>query len=253
LAVASDTRGRDVVPRYDCILLDADDTIFDFQRAQATALENTLSLLGHVAPLHTYLEPFRLINTFLWHQYETGSLTPADIRLERFVRLFDLLNIDEDAVAASTRFVEELARGAFLVDGARAVLAKLCPAVPTVLLTNGMAAVQRARVERSGITDRFAAIVVSEEVGIQKPDPRIFHLAVESAGLPATTRALMVGDSLTSDVAGAIAAGYDSCWIDHGRSPKNGPTTRATDPEHAGPQPTYIISQIGELPPLLGL
>jgi FMN phosphatase YigB (HAD superfamily) len=81
------------------------------------------------------------------------------------------------------------------------------------VITNGIARVQHRRLARSGLTDFFAAIVISGEVGIAKPDRRIFDETLTRLGNPARERVLMVGDSLTSDIRGAVDSRIDACWL----------------------------------------
>jgi HAD superfamily hydrolase (TIGR01509 family) len=108
------------------------------------------------------------------------------------------------------------------------------------LVTNGIAAVQRRRFAVSPITSFFQAVVISEEVGVAKPDPQIFAPALKKIGVKAG-EVLYVGDSVTSDMAAARNAGMDFCWLNSGRVPL---------PD--GQAPVFIIAAIKELPALLG-
>ncbi|MCD6285418.1 MAG: HAD-IA family hydrolase, partial [Anaerolineae bacterium] len=85
------------------------------------------------------------------------------------------------------------------------------------------AAVQRSRLAKSGLADRFEAVIISEEVGVAKPDPRYFEIAFEQMGRPPKGMALVIGDSLTSDMRGANLYGVDGCWFN--------PDGRPRDPE----------------------
>ncbi len=110
---------------------------------------------------------------------------------------------------------------------------------PLALVTNGIAAVQNKRFAASPITPFFRSIVISEEAGVAKPDPRIFRPALEKLGVAAGD-VLYVGDSVTSDMAAARNAGMDFCWL----NPKGLPCPA----EHA---PTFIVREISEIPDLL--
>jgi len=164
----------------------------------------------------------------------------------RFERLLNHLGQRRDATAMSRAFVEELGRSALMVDGAEEMLSALHGSVPMVLLTNGLSEVQRSRIGISGIDRFFVDVVISEEVGMQKPDPEIFHLAAARAGARAGGRVLMVGDSFSSDIAGSLAAGYDACWFneDHGHRRR---------PEPEGVVPTYTVTDLGQVPPIIGV
>ena len=109
-----------------------------------------------------------------------------------------------------------------------------------LLLTNGLTDVQRPRFKASTIGHYFEDWVISEEVGVAKPDPRIFDIAFQRLGGPDRREVLIIGDSLTSDMAGGVAYGIDTCWYN--------PTGRAADP---GLAITYQIQDLDQLPGLL--
>ena len=105
-----------------------------------------------------------------------------------------------------------------LLPGALDLVRELAKRFPLALITNGIAAVQNKRFAASPITRYFKSIVISEEVGIAKPDPRIFRPALEKLGVEAAD-VLYVGDSITSDMAAARNAGMDFCWVNPGKNP----------------------------------
>lgn len=227
---------------YDVVLLDADDTLFDFYRAETYALEATLNAFGYGAPVGEYMERFRAINAQVWREYETGESTSAQIRVKRFVLLLDELGQGFDPEEVSATYVEHLGEATFLVSGARELLDALHLQVPLGLVTNGISAVQRSRLARSGLGDYFDAIVISDELGIQKPDPGIFRAALDRVGVTSTDRVIMVGDGLHSDIRGAINAGIDSCWFNLRGKP--------AEPEIT---PTHTVSSIAEVRSVLGV
>lgn len=220
---------------YRALLLDMDDTLFDFHKAQAFALSQTLSAFGVSAPPDC-LDRFREINHQVWHDYEQGRATQEEIRLRRFVMLLDDLRVSSDARGISDRFVQLLAQATFLVDGAIEFLDAVQDLVPVGMVSNGLSSVQRPRLRATGLEDRFAAVVISEEFGIQKPDPRIFGEAARLLGLAPGPELLMVGDSLNSDVRGALMAGLHACWFN----------IRNTEPDPAI-TPTFTVTSLGEL------
>jgi HAD superfamily hydrolase (TIGR01549 family) len=112
---------------------------------------------------------------------------------------------------------------------------KLAEEYPLALVTNGIATVQNKRFAASPISRYFSSIVISEEVGIAKPDPRIFQPALAKLGVEAAD-VLYVGDSVTSDMAAARNAGMDFCWLNPGGLPCP-----------AGHAPAFIIASIKEL------
>ena len=227
---------------YDIVLLDADDTIFDFHRAETYALETTLSAFGHDAPVSDYVDAFRRINTEVWRDYESGRSTSQEIRVKRFVLLLDLLGLAYDPEEVSAGYVDRLAEATFMVDGARELLDALHRRVPLALVTNGISAVQRSRLARSGVGDYFDVVMISDEIGVQKPDPAIFRRALELVGTTPDDRAIMIGDGLHSDIRGAIAAGIDSCWFNlRGR------------PSEPDVEPTYTVTRLSQVYSILGI
>jgi YjjG family noncanonical pyrimidine nucleotidase len=227
---------------YDVVLLDADDTIFDFYRAETYALEASLAAFGYDAPVDGYLEAFRRINGEVWKEYETGRSTSEEIRVKRFVLLLSELGLAYDAAEVSAYYVDRLGETTFMVDGARKLLDALHRKLPMALVTNGISAVQRSRLAKSGVGDYFGAIMISDELGVQKPDPGIFLRALEHVGTTPGDRVIMIGDSLHSDIRGAIAAGIDSCWFNL--------RGRPSEPEIV---PTHTISRLDEIYAILGL
>ncbi len=231
---------------YDIVLLDADDTLFDFHRAESVALEESLSAFGYTAPLDEYLGAFHRINAEVWRAYEAGTSTSEEIRVRRFVLLLSELGHDADPHALSEMYVSRLGRAAYLLPGARELLDALRGVVPLGLVTNGISEVQRSRLALSGVGEYFDSVTISDEAGIQKPDPEIFRMALEAlraaAGPRSGDRVIMIGDGLHSDIRGAIAAGIDSCWFNIRGAPPN--------PEISA---TYTVSGYDELYPILGL
>jgi 5'-nucleotidase len=126
------------------------------------------------------------------------------------------------------------------LPGAVSLLDSLKGKAKLGIITNGFTALQQIRLERTGLRDYFDALVISEEVGVPKPDPRIFDYALELAGNPDRARVLMVGDTAESDIRGGMNAGLATCWLNaHGRAL----------PE--GIEPTWTVTSLSELEQLL--
>ncbi|MBN1936629.1 MAG: YjjG family noncanonical pyrimidine nucleotidase [Anaerolineae bacterium] len=198
--------------KYSWILFDADGTLFDYDRAEGVALESAFAEM-ELAFQPGYTPIYREINEAIWKAFERGEIARARLRLERFERLFEAAGVRVDAAAFSAVYLRHLGDGAFLIDGALQVIAALRGKIHLALITNGLKEVQRSRLARSAISDAFEAVIISEEVGVSKPDVRIFDIAFEQMGRPARSKVLLVGDSLTSDMAGGIAYSIDTCWF----------------------------------------
>ena len=206
--------------KYKWLLFDADNTLFDYDSAEGAALQDTFELMG----LHyeaRYATVYRQINADIWLDFEKGRITQQRLRTKRFELLFDALQIDCDPAVFSLRYLESLASHADLVNGAEDVVRELHSRARLLLITNGLSDVQRSRFARSTVMRYFADVVISEEVGVAKPDPEIFDIAFAKMGYPEKEEVLMVGDSLTSDIKGGNLYGIDTCWFNPSRGPRD--------------------------------
>ncbi len=194
--------------RYDLVLLDLDDTIFDFQAGNKNAVHELMRELGMDS--ETIFEEYQEHNHACWAALERGEMTQEVLHVERFRRFLAAKGRQEDPRPVADRFAQLLGGQAIWMPGAAQMLETLSARMPLVLLTNGITVIQRARLERSGILKYVSRTVISQEVGVAKPDPRIFEIAL--AGVK-PERALMIGDGLQSDILGANRAGVDACWF----------------------------------------
>ena len=223
--------------RYKSIFFDADDTLFDYPRAERAAMRACLREFGLHTRLATFVDAYRRHNLDLWQAFERGETDQATLRVERFRRVAAELGIGSLPVERISEFyLEALSGQPQLYPGALATVRTLAKTYPLALVTNGIAFVQKRRFGASPITRYFRSVVISEEVGVAKPDPRIFEPALRSIGVEAAD-VLYVGDSVTSDMAAARNAGMDFCWLN--------PDGTAAPP---GPPPVCVISDIRELP-----
>ena len=228
--------------KYKGIFFDADDTLFDYPRAERAAMRACLREFRLRIEPGVFLDAYRRHNRDVWQAFERGETDQATLRVERFRRLAVELNISELPVdRISAFYLEALSGQSQLLPGALATVQRMAKEFSLALVTNGIATVQRRRFAASPITPYFQAVVISEEVGFAKPDPRIFASALQKTGVKAG-EVLYVGDSVTSDMAAALNAGMDFCWLNPGRV--SGP---------AGQAPAFIIAAIKDLSGCLGL
>lgn len=220
---------------YQWLLFDADGTLFDYYQAEDAALSQNLALHG-LAFQPNYQIRYREINHQFWLRFEQKLVTPEELRVGRFRQLFAELNIGYDVAAFSETYLEQLGQQAPLIEGAAELLQKLSQHHQLVLITNGLADVQYPRLARSGLQPYFSAIIVSDEVGVAKPNPLIFDEAFNRIGTPPKTDVLIIGDSLSSDMTGGINYGIDTCWYN-----PNGQQANPNLPI------TYEIKQLEEL------
>ncbi|MFP4430944.1 MAG: YjjG family noncanonical pyrimidine nucleotidase [Spirochaetota bacterium] len=227
---------------YRLLIFDADNTLFDYDRGEAYALSLAFRDQKLVFHQETMVSLYRRINKSIWRAFEAGEIPQGEISFRRFGEFFRELGVGCDIRAFSASYLGHLAEAHYLVEGAEDVVATLSKSYSMAIVTNGLSRVQRGRFGRSPIAGLFDPIVISDEVGVQKPNPEIFDHVFEAYPHVCREEVLMIGDSLTSDIAGGVAAGIDTCWFNPGRDPGA--------PAGGGrflPDPTYEIGSLGEL------
>ena len=224
---------------FDFLLFDADNTLFDFDRAEDAALRQVLAERGYPdddATRGLYLS----INRDLWARLDRGEVTQSFLVVERFAAFTRAMGRDDDPVAFNRDYLDQLAQGAFLLPGAEALCRALAPHCTLAIITNGVARAQRGRFDRSPLKELIPHLFISEEIGASKPSPAFFRPVLDALGITHLSRALMVGDNLTSDIGGAAAMGLDTAWYNPRHLPNPGPVT-----------PTWEIARLEELLPLV--
>lgn len=197
--------------QYQWLLFDADGTLYDFEKTEVLAFKQSVEDLGY-AYQPNYLRTYRRVNQALWDKFEQGTITQELLKVQRFADFFAAEDLEGDPVYFSQQYVSHLAEGYYLLEGAEALIETLAHSYRLMIITNGLREVQRPRFERSSIHNYFEAIIVSGEVGAAKPGTAIFDAAFEAMGNPSKSETLIIGDSLTSDMAGGINYGIDTCW-----------------------------------------
>jgi YjjG family noncanonical pyrimidine nucleotidase len=226
--------------QYKWLLFDADGTLFDFDRTERLALQDSFVQMGQ--PFDPkYLLTYRRINDQIWLDFEQGRIEAKALKTRRFQRLFEALGLDYAPQDFSAKYLANLARGSYLLEGAEETIRTLARQFSLALITNGLKAVQRPRLEKSPIMPYLKTVIVSEEVGAAKPDAQIFDIALARMNHPARSEVLMIGDSLTSDIQGGHNYGLDTCWFNP-RGERNGQI-----------RPTFEIQTLAELPQRLGM
>lgn len=221
------------------ILFDLDDTLLDFTKAEAIALRRALEEAGLPAGKDV-LDRYHVINRRQWELLEEGLLTREQVLVRRFQLLFEELGVKADPKAVCEQYETYLAQGHWFVPGAPELLRVLAPRYELYLASNGASFVQRRRLESAGITGYFQGIFLSEEVGADKPQRAFFEACFASIPHFQKETALMVGDSLTSDIRGGKNAGIRTCWF----APQG-------QPPRPDIRPDYRICALEELPALL--
>lgn len=200
--------------RYTTLLLDADETIFDFNRAEHDSLEKVLAArnLPHGEEI---LAQYHRINAALWRAFERGEVTKDRLRVQRFEELFAMFGFpkETDPDEISSVYLEQLGDSDYLLPGADAFLYALKNGgFDLALITNGVARTQLRRLNKSGLAPLFSHVFVSESIGAQKPLPAFFNAVLAAIDEKDKRKVLVIGDSLGSDIQGAANAGIDCVW-----------------------------------------
>ena len=211
------TEGEKIM-KYTTLLMDADDTIFDFEKCEYGALKNALMDCGYEFS-DEVCRQFSSINAALWKKFEKGSITRAELRVKRFketiVKCFEgCTDGRADCETVADRYVKRLAEQAILIDGALEALEKLSQHYEIYIITNGLKPVQESRFALAEL-DRFVKkSYISDAMGVQKPSAEYFSMVLDDIPEKDKSKLLVVGDSLTSDMQGGRNAGLDTCIYD---------------------------------------
>ncbi len=221
------------------LFLDMDDTILDFHKAEAVAIRKTLAGFG-VEPTPEICQRYSEINDWHWKALERKEITREQVLTGRFEVLFGQLGVAVDPKECAACYTKNLAQGDFILPGAVEVLEKLQGKYALYLASNGTTWVQKERIAGSGIGKYFDDIFISQEMGANKPALEFFNACFQKIPGFSKENALIVGDSLTSDILGGKNAGIATCWY----NPKGKPQNPEIVPDHE-------IAALADLLPLL--
>ena len=217
--------------RYNWVLFDADETLFSFN-----------SYLGLTAMLKRYgidftredYDAFQAVNKLLWVAYQNNEITAEDIQMRRFAKLSKQTGVNQ--IQLNQELMAEMAKVSKPLDGVMEILEALYPEVNMGIITNGFTELQQQRLQNTQTERFFDIVVVSEQIGVAKPDRKVFDYAFSLMDDLDKTKILMVGDTLASDILGGYNSGIDTCWFNHANLVND---TKI--------QPTYEIKDIREL------
>ena len=221
------------------LFLDLDDTILDFHKAERIAISKTIRDFG-VEPTEEVLNRYHLINKWHWEQLELGKMTRAEVLVKRFAALFEEMGVRVDAAACAKAYEKNLSIGHYFLPGAEEAVDRLSKKYRLFLASNGTASVQKGRMTSANLYRFFEKVFVSQEIGYNKPSLEYFNTCFAQIPDFDPKKAIMVGDSLTSDIQGGIRAGIATCWV-----------TAADTPDHPTIRPDYRIESITQLESLL--
>ena len=234
----SSADGRGIEMEF--LFLDLDDTILDFKKAEHIAIRKTVVQFG-AEPSDANAARYSAINDLHWKALERGEMIREQVLTGRFAMFFGELGIQVDPVQVARVYEAHLATGHYYLPGSEeAVKEHLFGRFRLFLASNGTASVQHGRMTSADLYPYFEQVFVSQEIGHNKPSREYFDGCF--ARIPGfdPAKAMIVGDSLTSDIMGGINAGIKTCWVNPGHKPA---------PDHI--RPDYEIERLADLPALL--
>lgn len=197
----------------DVILFDLDNTLFNYDDGEVLAFEKTMKAFD--LPLSLYAS-YKVINKNLWDMLEKGEVQKDVLKIRRFQELLALTSSEIDPKVLADAYLENLANTCLVFDGTLKVIEALIGSYPLIAVTNGIEHVQLKRLELSGFSEAFKAIVISEKIGVNKPHPLMFTYGLEEIAYKGPMdRVLMVGDNYSADILGAKALGMKTCWMNY--------------------------------------
>lgn len=221
--------------RYTHILLDADDTLFDFHEAERQAISRLIELIG-ADVTDENIRLYSAINDDWWRRFEKKEVTMPELSAGRFTDFTAALGLSGfDGAELSSSYRRFLGECSVMLDGAYDVLRILSARYKLFIITNGFADVQHSRLARSGIEAFLSGVFISEEIGFSKPSREYFDYVLAHIDTDDKSSILVVGDSLRSDILGGISYGLDTCWLNR----------RGIDCGDL--RPTYTIASIAQL------
>jgi putative hydrolase of the HAD superfamily len=226
---------------YRCVFFDLDHTLWDYDRNSRETLEelyvhHAIHQISDFEPFHS---AFQKINLQLWDQYDRGLIDRHVIRNDRFkLVLAELQKTDHElSHHLSEHYLELSPTKKNLIPNAIEILDHLFSRYPLYLVTNGFERMQTTKVESGGIRKYFKNVITSEKAGHKKPAREIFDYALKEGGHH-NQEAIMIGDNLLTDIAGALNAGIDSVFF----NPKG---------DRYSAEVTYEIADLTELKNIL--
>ncbi|MBO5409363.1 MAG: YjjG family noncanonical pyrimidine nucleotidase [Clostridia bacterium] len=201
------------------LLFDVDRTLLDFDRSEAAAIKNALRYFG-LPVSNAICNRYPEINEKLWEEFEKGTIEKATILYRRFDLLFSEFGITFDSKEFDTYYRADLSKHAFLIPGAKELLLSLRNKGHQIYyVTNGTRGVQYPRLKASGLDQLADGIFLSEEIGYQKPEKAFFDLVFPKIPHFTLAEAIIIGDSLSSDMKGGINVGLDTMWYNPKKVP----------------------------------
>jgi YjjG family noncanonical pyrimidine nucleotidase len=193
------------------ILVDIDNTLLDFNACTLKAMKECFSEYG-LSYKEEYYDVFRRINNAMWEEVEKGTLTVPRLYEIRWNTIFSELGIVADGISFEKKFHWYIETGYEKVEGAEELLSYLSEKYYVAAASNAPFEQQKGRLFSAGLLPFIKELFVSEKIGAQKPSPEFFDHCIGVLGIP-RDEIIIIGDSISADIKGGIAAGIKTCWF----------------------------------------
>ena len=209
---------------YKLVLIDLDDTLFDYPKTEEAAFRNTFEELGFFAESELNNEKkeeiyekikdrYKDVNLQLWKDLEKEAVDKDRLKVVRFEKIIEEFDLKYNPYEMSELYLKKLGEGIFPFEATEKLCEYLHSKYKVGIVTNGIKEVQHSRIENSAIAKYIDKIIISDEVGVNKPDKRIFEYAMNYFEIMDKSEVIMIGDSLGADIKGGQNAGIDTCWV----------------------------------------
>ena len=227
----------EIMAKYKYLLWDVDGTILNFELAERAAIRSLFDRFKLGDCSDEMLMYYSQINKRYWQLMESGKIKKDKMLVERFIEFFSYKGINAD-IAAEFNKEYQIALCDTIVfnDDAIDIIKHQKKTCKIIIVTNVTEVVQEKKLERSGLNDIVDNVFISELVGFEKPNIKFFEKVILEVGIKDLKEALIIGDSLTSDIQGGHNIGIDTCWY----NPKDEENITLLSP-------TYTIRNLHEL------
>ncbi len=213
----------------------------DFEKASKKAFSAMLKEYG-IRESMLHYPKYEEVNNRVWKLFEEKKINAETLRGKRFDDFFYHAKIKGiDPFEANASYLNHLVEFTTMLEGSRELLDRIAGKAKMAIITNGLKEVQRPRLKRLGVKDYFDVIVVSDEIGVAKPDAGFFDHAFNESNHPDKNQVLVVGDGLNSDIRGGINYGVDTCWA-----------RLFKQKDYANLKYTYSITRLDQLDEIIG-
>ncbi|MBQ7033141.1 MAG: YjjG family noncanonical pyrimidine nucleotidase [Clostridia bacterium] len=197
------------------VLMDVDNTLLDFGICARDSMRGVFADWG--VPYREEMFPvFWEINGKLWEEIEEGHLTKEELYQIRWKLIFERLGIEGyDPVRFDDGFRKYIAESAAPVEGAYEILEYLSPKYILCVASNASPARQIKRLTKANMLQYFEHLFTSEEIGHPKPEKAFFDACLKTLDGITAAETVVIGDSLTADIAGGAGCGMKTIWYNH--------------------------------------